>query len=150
MSISDVSVVEGVDAVFAVSLNKPSFESITVALATVEGTALDPEDYTGYTGGSITFAPGETSKNITIVTIDDAIYEVDENFTLNGEVTSGTTANTTASGTGTITDNDGDAPTLSISDVTVEEGDDAVFEVSLDKPSFESITVALALSLIHI
>ncbi|MEO2081945.1 Calx-beta domain-containing protein, partial [Leeuwenhoekiella sp.] len=144
LSISDVSVVEGVDAVFAVSLNKPSFESITVALATAEGTALDPEDYTGYSGGSITFAPGETSKNITIATIDDAIYEVTENFTLNGEVTSGTTVNTTASGTGTITDNDGDAPTLSISDVSVVEGVDAVFAVSLDKPSFESITVALA------
>ena len=144
LSISDVSVVEGVDAVFAVSLDKPSFESITVSLATAEGTALDPEDYTGYSGGSITFAPGETSKNITIATIDDAIYEVTENFTLNGEVTSGTTVNTTASGTGTITDNDGDAPTLSISDVSVVEGVDAVFAVSLDKPSFESITVALA------
>ncbi|WP_272986963.1 hypothetical protein, partial [Leeuwenhoekiella blandensis] len=73
----------------------------------------------------------ETSKNITIATIDDAIYEVTENFTLNGEVTSGTTVNTTASGTGTITDNDGDAPTLSISDVSVVEGVDAVFAVSL-------------------
>ncbi|WP_028377806.1 Calx-beta domain-containing protein [Leeuwenhoekiella sp. MAR_2009_132] len=142
ITIADVTVAEGVDAVFVVTLDKPSYEDIVVDITFADGTATNPEDYTDGTPLQVTIPAGQTTSGpITFPTVDDALFEVDENFTVTGTVASGTTAAPSATGTGTITDNDGAAPTITIADVTVAEGADAVFVVTLDKPSYEDIVV---------
>ena len=39
------------------------------------GTALDPQDYAGLSSQTLTFAAGETSKTISVSTLDDTIFE---------------------------------------------------------------------------
>ncbi|HEV2798884.1 MAG TPA: Calx-beta domain-containing protein [Pyrinomonadaceae bacterium] len=56
--------------------------------------------------GTVSFAPGETSKNITIPIIDDAIVEADENFHVRLTNAVGATLNTNSTIAVTIRDND--------------------------------------------
>src|SRR5207249_1570109 len=69
LSISDPSVLEGnsgtVDAVFTVTLAGASSQPITVTFATADGTAIAPSDYVA-ASGTLTFAHGESSKNIMV------------------------------------------------------------------------------------
>ncbi|MBT5605246.1 MAG: SUMF1/EgtB/PvdO family nonheme iron enzyme [Lentisphaerae bacterium] len=61
-----------------VSLNAASSQTVTVDYAVTGGTAAGGGvDYT-LAGGTFTFAPGETTKNITITIIDDTGAEPDE------------------------------------------------------------------------
>lgn len=78
-TVSDATVGEGQNAVFNVSLSRASNQTISVQFATTNVTALEPADYTT-ASGSLTFAPGETSKVITIATAHDEVREVDETF----------------------------------------------------------------------
>jgi hypothetical protein len=55
---------------FTVTLSNPSWQTITIDFATADGTATAGVDYEA-TNGTLTFAPGETTKIIT-VTIDTA------------------------------------------------------------------------------
>ena len=68
--------------------------------------------------GTLTFAPGETSKTITVPVNGDRLGEPDETFVVN---LSNSTNATIASGQGTGTIRD-DEPRISISDVTKSEG----------------------------
>jgi hypothetical protein len=62
-----------------VTLSGSSTSTITVKYKTVNGTARHPKDYKS-TAGTLTFLPGETSKNISVPIIADAITEGNENF----------------------------------------------------------------------
>ena len=55
---------------------------MTVNYATASGNATSGVDFTG-TLGTITFAPGETSRTILVQTLDDALHEATETFTVN-------------------------------------------------------------------
>jgi hypothetical protein len=146
LSINNVSVTEGnagtVNAGFTVSLSAASAQTITVNFATADNTAAAPADYTA-TGGTLTFAPGVTSQPITVLVQGDILDEPDETFLVN---LSGAVNATIADnqGIGTITNDDG-APSLSINDVTVTEGNagtvNAVFTVNLSAASAQTITV---------
>jgi len=110
-----------VDATFTVSLSFASSHQVTVDYTTANGSAADGKDYTGITSPlTLTFAPGDTSKTITIKVKGDLIDEYDEYFYVNlsnptvGVITDG-------QGVGTILDND-PPPTLSINDVSITEG----------------------------
>jgi hypothetical protein len=105
VTIGDVTVEEGEDAVFDVTLSNPSAEDVVIDVVTTTGTA-GTDDYTETTI-TLTIPAGSTSTTVTVPTTDDVIEEPEEEFTLDGTITSGNTSNTTASGTGTITDNDG-------------------------------------------
>ena len=89
LSIADARVTEGdsgtVHAHFTVSLTPAAAQSVTVAYATTDGTATAGQDYDA-TSGTLTFAPGETSKTIDVVVHGDTIPEGNENFfvTLSG------------------------------------------------------------------
>jgi hypothetical protein len=87
---------------FTVSLASPSAATTTVNYATADGTALAGRDYVA-TSGTLTFAPGETSKTILVPTLDDGVADPTKYFTVNlsnptgGVITSG-------QGIGTILD----------------------------------------------
>ena len=84
------------------------------------GTATSGTDYTAITGGTLTFAAGTTSRAFDVSVTGDTTDEADETVV----VTLSNAANATigtATGTGTITDDDG-APTVSIDSPSVMEG----------------------------
>ncbi|MBM3948686.1 MAG: hypothetical protein FJ312_05505 [SAR202 cluster bacterium] len=107
---SDARVTEGnagteSSARFTVTLSSPSQSVVTVDLSTSDGTAMAGLDYTS-NSGTLTFAPGNTTKNITVIVNGDLTDESDEVFTvnlnnaMNASVSDG-------QGVATIIDNDG-------------------------------------------
>ncbi|MEW7280779.1 Calx-beta domain-containing protein, partial [Aquimarina sp. 2201CG1-2-11] len=144
VSINDVTVDEGDNAVFTVSLSNPSSEAITVTFTVDDATAVETDDYTEPTL-TVIIPAGDSSASITVATVEDTTNEPQETFEVNITDAETNTTNTTltvtdAQGIGTINDDD-PVPTVSINDVTVDEGDNAVFTVSLSNPSSEAITV---------
>jgi hypothetical protein len=119
--IGDTAVNEGntgtVAATFTVTLSAASTQTITVAYATGNGTATAGSDYQS-ASGTLTFAPGETSKTITVLVNGDRLPEPNETFFVN--LSSPTNA-TIADGQGVATILD-DEPRISISDVSKSEG----------------------------
>ena len=108
LSIDDVSAVEGGDFIFTVSLAVADPLTVEVSFETADGTAIEPDDYTGESD-TLTFTPGDLTESITVTTIDDASDEPDENLLV--ELTDATVAVIADDqGVGTITDN-GAAPT---------------------------------------
>lgn len=84
--INDLIIAEGsngvVQANFAISLTVPQTNAVSVDYATSDGTALAGEDYVA-TNGTVTFAPGEVSKVISVAVTADGPPEDDEYFYLN-------------------------------------------------------------------
>jgi Ca2+-binding RTX toxin-like protein len=91
--------------VFTVSLSNPSAQSITVNYATANGTATAGSDYVG-NSGTLTFAAGETTKQITVLVSGDTIFEPDETLTVTLTSPSNATLGTTSSSTATILNDD--------------------------------------------
>ncbi len=150
LSISDVTVAEGnsgtISAVFTVTLSAASGQTVTVVAASADGTATNPSDYFAVPPTTLTFAPGETIKTVTVLVRGDIIDEVNEMFfVILSRPSNATVAD--ALGLGTITDDDA-TPTLSISDVSVVEGNagttNAVFTVTLSAASGQTVTVVAA------
>ena len=149
LSIDDVGVTEGdggtFDATFTVGLDNPSGRAVTVDYGTADGTASAPADYDS-TNGSLTFTPGQTTKQVTVAVNGDLLDEVNETYTV--ELSNETNAAIADGvGLGTITDDD-PLPALSVNDVTVTEGNggtvDATFVVGLDNASGRAVTVDFA------
>ncbi len=115
VSIADATVTEGnagtVAATFMVTLSAPSAQTVTVAYATADGTAVAGSDYVA-TSGTLTFDPGTVSQPVTVTVNGDALNEADETFFVNlGAPTNATIAD--GQGRGTIV-NDDPAPNASI------------------------------------
>ena len=146
ISVSDASAFEGDsgtnDATFTVSLSNPSYQSISVDWATADATATAGPDYIAG-NGTVTFAPGETSKTITVKVKGDTLNEFNETFSLNlSNPANASIAD--AQGTGTIVDDDGPVA-ISVGDASAPEGDAGTtpltFTVSLDAPSGKPVSV---------
>ena len=102
---------------FTVTLSAAYDVPVTVDYATANGTATAGSDYQA-ASGTLTFAPGETSKTITVLVNGDRLAEPNETFFVNlSSPTNATIAD--GQGVGTIVD---DEPRISISDVTKTEG----------------------------
>ena len=86
ISVADTGVVEGnigsTNMLFAVTLNVPSAQTITVSYATGNGTALAGSDYIA-TNGILTFAPGTTNQNVLVSVLGDVVIENNETFFMN-------------------------------------------------------------------
>ena len=148
LSIDSPSVTEGnsgaTNLTFTVTLSAASGRQVTVAWADAgTGTATSGTDYTAITGGTLTFTAGTTSRTFDVSVTGDTTDEVDETVV----VTLSNAANATigtATGTGTITDDDG-APTVSIDSPSVMEGDsgsaDLTFTATLSAASGRQVTV---------
>jgi len=109
ISISDVSVPEtntgSTNATFTITLSATSGSPVTVQYATADGTATAGSDYTAAAPTTLTFNPGQTSKQATILVTGDTIDEPDETFTVTLSSPSGATI-LDAQGVGTIVDDD--------------------------------------------
>ena len=82
ISVSDPVVDEGAGrATFMVWLNKPSIATVTVGYATADETTSAAVDYRP-AAGTLSFAPGEVVKTVTVDLINDTDSEPDEFFTL--------------------------------------------------------------------
>jgi hypothetical protein len=83
LSINDVTVMEGnaglTDAVFTVSLSRPSNQIVTFDVLTANDSAASPDDYLAVSG-TLSIAPGQTSVAVRIPVVGDALEEPDETF----------------------------------------------------------------------
>lgn len=149
LSIGDFNQNEGNAATtnftFNVTLSGESDQPILVPFSTTGGTASSSSDFVA-TGGTLTFAAGETSKQVTVAVNGDTTFESNETFQV-GISTSAAGVNVTkASGAGTIT-NDDAAPIVSIGDVSLAEGTatggttDFVFTVTVTGATELPVTV---------
>ncbi len=144
LSIGDASAAEGDTVQFTVTLTGNSDQDVTVDFRTGDGTARAGADYDAISD-SLTFGAGDTTRTISVTTLDDTIRETDETFSVTLTNPAGATlADDTA--TGTIEDDDDTAlPALSIADADpVTEGGTAQFEVTLSAASGQVVTVAYA------
>ena len=145
LSIDDATVTEGdlgvTQVTFTVTLTAPPTNTVTVDYQVTDGTAVAGDDYAS-TSGTLTFAPGDTSEQITIDVIGDPIDEIDETF--NVVLDHATAGIADATGIGTITDDD-PPPFVWVDDLAVTEGGagmtPATFTIELSIPSGRSITV---------
>ena len=139
-----------VTLLFTVTLSSASTDTVTVSYATADGTATtDGNDYLA-ANGTLSFAPGQTTKTVSVVVKGDSLNEAHETIQLqlsnptNSKIAVGT-------GTATITNDDETVSSVSIGPaVTVTEGDDgtvdAVFHVTLAQASGQTVTVDYATS----
>jgi autotransporter-associated beta strand protein len=66
---------------FTIQLSRAASSTITVPYATADAAAVAPADY-ARTAGTISFAPGETTKVVEVAVSGDKEHELDETFTL--------------------------------------------------------------------
>lgn len=121
VNITDVTVTEGnsgtKNASFTVTLSAASSQTATVNFSTANGSASSGSDYQS-TSGTLTFAPGQTSKTVSVLVNGDRSPESNETFLVN--LSSPVNVSIVdGQGAGAIVD---DEPRISISDATKKEG----------------------------
>ena len=107
VSVANASAEEGNGTTidFEVTLDaRNDCRTATVDWATADGTATAGDDYTA-ASGTVAFGPGETSKTVRVVVLDDTQSDSGETFTLQLSNASGATLDVTEA-TGTIMDDD--------------------------------------------
>jgi hypothetical protein len=152
LSAARLSVPEGdsglSDAVFTVTLSRPSDQAVSVHYATADGTATAGLDYVA-ASGVLDFAPGVTEQTFNVQIIGDVMDEDDETFRLALSAPQNATLADPAVTEETIVDDDA-APDISIDSRQVLEGDSGTtpvtFHVTLSRPSARTITVSYATS----
>src|SRR5262249_964080 len=112
---------------YTVYLSQPLPNTVSVDYATGGGTATAGSDYTP-ASGTLTFAPGETYKCVTVTVFGDTVVELDEQVYLNLSNNVGAPVYN-GPGVGIIYNDD--KPNLSVGDVSVNEGNSGTTSVSV-------------------
>lgn len=142
LTINDVSLNEGnagtTSFTFTVSLSAPAGPGgVTFDIATADGTATQPSDYTQKSLTAQTIPAGSSTYSFTVLVNGDTTPETNETFFVNVTNVTGATV-TDGQGQGTIV-NDDAAPNLTINDVSLNEGNAGTttftFTVSLSAPA---------------
>jgi len=150
ISVNDVTVTEGntgtVNATFTVSLSAASSKTVTVDYATVDGSATTAGGDYQAASGTLSFAPGETTKTVTVRVNGDRLAESNEYFQL--VLTDPANAFVAdARGVGNITDDEPHV-TIDYGPVYVTEGNTgtiaATFTVHLSNAYDQPVTVNYA------
>lgn len=142
LSVNSPSVKEGnsgqTSLVFTLSLSKASTSEVSVLVNTRQDSAKSGSDYIPVGSGTVTFAPGVTTRTFTVQVVGDTQVEADERFYLDLRSSVGTTR-----GVGTILNDDG--PTLRIDSPTVKEGNSGTtsltFTLTLSPASSKQVSV---------
>src|SRR5438034_941354 len=158
LAIDDVSQAEGSTGgttafTFTVTKTGATAQSVTVGFTTVDGTATGNSscaaagtgtpDYISQTG-TLTFAPSDPSKTITVQVCADTTFQLRQAFPARRSADPGATISD-GQGQGTIV-NDDTAPTLAIDDVSQAEGSTGgttafTFTVTKTGATAQSVTV---------
>ena len=131
------TVAEGATAAYTVSLTSAAQTTPVTVTLSYSGVAADGTDFTGV--ATVTIPVGSSSAALNIATLQDALGEGAESFTVTIDSASGgnfeslVVSGTNGAQTTSITDDD--TPALSVSSPTVTEGGFAVFTVSLSNAS---------------
>ncbi|MFH4694487.1 beta strand repeat-containing protein, partial [Vibrio alginolyticus] len=166
VTISDAGTInEGDTANFKVTLSNASESTVQVELGLnlgdTEAGDLGTLEYNTGSGwvavpndGVVTVPAGQTEFDVRIASIDDAVYEGPEDFSVTvtgiGAVQGSDTGTATIvdDGTGPGPDPDDDRPSVTITDAgTINEGDTANFKVTLSNASEAETQVELGLNL---
>ncbi|HHF3252410.1 TPA: Calx-beta domain-containing protein, partial [Vibrio alginolyticus] len=166
VTISDAGTInEGETANFKVTLSNASESTVQVELGLNLGDTevgdLGTLEYNTGSGwvavpndGVVTVPAGQTEFDVRIASVDDAVYEGPEDFSVTvtgiGAVQGSDTGTATIvdDGTGPGPDPDDDRPNVTISDAgTINEGDTANFKVTLSNASESTVQVELGLNL---
>ncbi len=155
ITISDVSVQEGgagkanAKATFTVTLSTASQQAISVHYATANGTAVASKNYLA-ASGVLAFAAGTTKQTVSVPVINDTVPQPNKTFYVNLTSPVGATL-ARAKATATVIDVLS-PPSITISDVTVQEGGagkanvTATFNVTLSAAYTKAVTVAYTTS----
>ena len=147
VTVADVEITEGDSGlspvVFEVRLSAESASAVTLDYATRDGSATTVDNDYESTSGTLTFAPGETAKSVTVNVRGDALDEANEQFQLRLSNASGAAIGD-SSATATIADDD-PLPSVSIGDVTYGEGNSGsrVVEMTVSLSSVSGRDVSL-------
>jgi len=145
--VNDVTVEEGDSGynlvVFEITMSGNTVQEVQVGYQTNDYSAEDGKDYDG-TNGTLTFAPGETAKYVAIPVYGDGLAEPNETFRLClSDPINATLAD--AEGDCTILNDDGDPPSISITDVQITEpdtgSDHVTLTLTLSEPSSAAVGV---------
>lgn len=133
------------DLSFTVTLSQATTNTVTVTYGTADDTATAGQDYVAKTG-TLTFAPGETTKVITVKVTGDTAIEGNETLKINLSSPSGATiADRVASGM--IVNDDA---RITVANTSATEGNDGTtnlaFTVKLSAAASGPVTVAYATS----
>ncbi|MDW1962360.1 Calx-beta domain-containing protein, partial [Vibrio sp. 661] len=166
VTISDAGTInEGETANFKVTLSNASESTVQVELGLNLGDTevgdLGTLEYNTGSGwvavpndGVVTVPAGQTEFDVRIASVDDAVYEGPEDFSVTvtgiGAVQGSDTGTATIvdDGSGPGPDPDDDRPSVTISDAgTINEGETANFKVTLSNASESTVQVELGLNL---
>src|SRR6476620_1903414 len=150
-AIADVTAAEGNagSSMFSFAVTKTGSTGFTTSVdfATADSTATGADGDYASTSGTLSFLPGDTTKNVDVTVNGDTKHEAGETFTvgLSGAVNASITDN---QGVGTIT-NDDQVPDISVDDHATAEGKSPAtstmtFNVTLSNPSDQTVTVDYA------
>ncbi len=144
LSVNDAFAEEGDSMDFTVSLHQAVLAAwptnVTVDYDTNDGTAIEGTDYSGVPG-TLSFAPGDTTKGITVSTINDnGDNDGDRTFTLDLSNPSADAVIDDGSGEGTVIDNEYDVNAISggngtvspVNEVVERGGDSGPFTFTAD------------------
>ena len=154
--ITNVSEIEGRDFIFKLtfvtkndnSILIESASDIDINFSTSNGTdatdiydvATSPYDYNSITNTILTIPAFNNTSTFTVTSLDDAIFELDEFFTLTGVIISNNTLNTEVKGVGTILDDDL-APAITMNNSRENEGVDLVHTITISHPCSTPILI---------
>jgi chitinase len=142
LRVSDASVIEGNSGTstltFLVTLTRASEEPIAVDFATHDATAIAGQDYTE-TSGTLTFAVGETSREVSVGVLGEALEEANETLLL--KLSNATGAELALSqAAGTILDDDTPIAVSVAFEITGDWGSGHVGNVTITNNTTETIT----------
>ena len=139
LTIGDASASEGDGSLsFTVTLAGQSSGSVTVEYATAAATATAGRDYTE-ASGTLTFAPGDIKKTITVALLDDDVHEGSETFSVSLSDADGAMLED-GTGTGTIVDDD-ESPLVTIHGSEGPENGHLDFVVTLSTSSEATVSM---------
>jgi chitinase len=131
-------------SVFTVSLSPASGRTVTVGYATVDGAAVEFEDYVGQSG-SLTFLPGETTKLVAVEVLADDLEESSEELSLKLSDPGQATISVAAASSTILDDKGLSTVQVALSGAAVLEGDrrraSATFTLALSRPATSRVSV---------
>jgi Ca2+-binding RTX toxin-like protein len=133
ISVSDVTILEGDSGTQTVTftVTRTGSAPFSIDFATANGTATDGSDYSG-TSGTLTFADGQMTQTVTVTINGDTAFELNETFFLNLTNASNGGVIIDSQASATIVNDDASPPVgdISVSDVTIVEGNNGMQTVT--------------------